>query len=131
MPTLIEHLSRSKTALLAELALDVSSQRVLDAIARVPRERFVPEEVRIHAYENRPLPIGYGQTISQPLIVALMTQALRLVADAKLKFISRGDDSGTHTKEQKLWKATELPLETKTTQIVKKRKKTSLSFSNR
>lgn len=90
MPTLIEHLSRSKTALLAELAPDVSSQRVLDAIARVPRERFVPEEVRIHAYENRPLPIGYGQTISQPLIVALMTQALELVGDEKVLEVGTG-----------------------------------------
>src|SRR3972149_43178 len=90
MPTLIEHLSRSKTALLAELAQDVSSRRVLDAIARVPRERFVPEELRVHAYENRPLPIGYGQTISQPLIVALMTQALELAGDEKVLEVGTG-----------------------------------------
>src|SRR3989304_3490690 len=66
MPTLTEHLSRSKTALLAELAHEVSDPRVLNAIARVPRERFVPPELRLQAYENRPLPIGYGQTISPP-----------------------------------------------------------------
>lgn len=90
MPTLIEHLSRSKTALLAELAQDVSSQRVLDAIARIPRERFVPEDLRVHAYENRPLPIGYGQTISQPLIVALMTQALELMGDEKVLEVGTG-----------------------------------------
>jgi len=90
MPTHIEHLSRSKTALLAELAQDVSSQRVLDAIARIPRERFVPEELRVHAYENRPLPIGYRQTISQPLIVALMTQALELMGDEKVLEVGSG-----------------------------------------
>lgn len=48
-------------------------RRVLDVMARVPRHAFVPAAQRSHAYENRPLPIGYGQTISQPYIVALMT----------------------------------------------------------
>ncbi len=90
MPTLIEHLSRSKTALLAELAQDVSDRRVLDSIARAPRERFVPPELRIHAYENRPLPIGHGQTISQPLIVALMTQGLLLHGDEKVLEVGTG-----------------------------------------
>jgi protein-L-isoaspartate(D-aspartate) O-methyltransferase len=90
MPTLIEHLSRSRTALLAELAQDVSDRRVLDAIARVPRERFLPEELRVHAYENRPLPIGYGQTISQPLIVAVMTQALELRGDERVLEVGTG-----------------------------------------
>jgi protein-L-isoaspartate(D-aspartate) O-methyltransferase len=47
--------------------------RVMEALARVPRHEFVPESERRYAYENRPLPIGYGQTISQPYIVALMT----------------------------------------------------------
>ena len=49
------------------------SDRVLEALATVPRHVFVPEHQRRHAYDNRPLPIGYGQTISQPYIVALMT----------------------------------------------------------
>ncbi len=53
--------------------------RVLEAMARVPRHLFVPQKRRRYAYENRPLPIGYGQTISQPYIVALMTD---LVAPA-------------------------------------------------
>jgi protein-L-isoaspartate(D-aspartate) O-methyltransferase len=78
MPTLAERLSRSKITLLAELAQKINDLRVLEAIARVPRERFVPHGLRQHAYENRPLPIGHGQTISQPLIVALMTQGLQL-----------------------------------------------------
>ena len=90
MPTLTEHLSRSKTALLAELAHEVSDPRVLNAIARVPRERFVPPELRLHAYENRPLPIGHGQTISQPLIVAVMTQALDLRGDENVLEVGTG-----------------------------------------
>ena len=49
------------------------AQVALDAMARVPRHEFVPSEQRPYAYENRPLPIGYGQTISQPYIVAIMT----------------------------------------------------------
>lgn len=54
---------------------------VLTAMSQVPRHRFVPEAVRDHAYENRPLPIGHGQTISQPYIVALMTDLLNVGGD--------------------------------------------------
>ena len=54
----------------------VLSDAVRRAIATVPRERFVPAHLAAHAYENRPLPIGEGQTISQPFIVALMTELL-------------------------------------------------------
>src|SRR5450759_1715273 len=50
--------------------------RVLSVMAAIPRHLFVPEEQRRFAYENRPLPIGYGQTISQPYIVAIMTDLL-------------------------------------------------------
>ena len=56
--------------------------------------------------------------------------ALKKIADAKAKFISRGDDSGTHTKEQDLWGATGLPLKTETKEIVKKGKKASVSFKS-
>lgn len=59
-----------------ETGVDRLSPEVRRALHQVPRERFVPEEQRPRAYENRPLPIGYGQTISQPLIVALMTELL-------------------------------------------------------
>ena len=52
------------------------SARVMDAIDAVPRHRFVPTRELKHAYENRPLAIGYGQTISQPYIVALMTELM-------------------------------------------------------
>jgi protein-L-isoaspartate(D-aspartate) O-methyltransferase len=52
-------------------------RRVLAAMAKVPRHEFVPSDLKDYAYENRPLPIGYGQTISQPYIVALMTDLLQ------------------------------------------------------
>ena len=55
----------------------ITEQRVLDAMAKVPREEFVPLESRAESYEDGPLPIGYGQTISQPYIVAFMTEQLR------------------------------------------------------
>jgi protein-L-isoaspartate(D-aspartate) O-methyltransferase len=57
---------------------DKLDPRVMQAMARVPRHEFVPESERRYAYENRPLPIGYGQTISQPYIVAIMTDLLNL-----------------------------------------------------
>jgi protein-L-isoaspartate(D-aspartate) O-methyltransferase len=56
----------------------IADPAVLAAMRRVPRERFVAEEMRAAAYDDGALPIGHGQTISQPYIVALMTQALRL-----------------------------------------------------
>lgn len=59
-----------------ELGFAQLSPPVRQALEQVPRHLFVPESQRPQAYENRPLPIGYGQTISQPLIVALMTELL-------------------------------------------------------
>ena len=56
----------------------IGDERVLKAIAQVPREKFVPATFRDRAYENVALPIGHGQTISQPYVVALMTQALEV-----------------------------------------------------
>jgi protein-L-isoaspartate(D-aspartate) O-methyltransferase len=63
---------------------------VLGAIERTPREEFVPEQFRDRAYENTALPIGEGQTISQPLIVGLMTQALELGPRMKVLEIGTG-----------------------------------------
>jgi protein-L-isoaspartate(D-aspartate) O-methyltransferase len=54
----------------------ITNARVLDAMDRVPRHEFVPPDLRRHAYEDNPLPIGHGQTISQPFIVAFMTEQL-------------------------------------------------------
>ena len=56
--------------------------------------------------------------------------ALKAIADANARFVSRGDDSGTHTKEQTLWKATGLPIKTETTEIIKKGKKRKVSFQH-
>ncbi|MBI1886026.1 MAG: protein-L-isoaspartate(D-aspartate) O-methyltransferase [Chloroflexi bacterium] len=83
-------LEQAKAALLAELRLEVRDRRLLEAMSRVPRERFVPPEVQPYAYDNRPLPIGYGQTISQPLIVAVMTEALGLRGSEKVLEIGTG-----------------------------------------
>ena len=76
---LIEHLSR-----------EIKDRRVLEAMARIPRERFVPEESRHLAYEDIPLPIGLEQTISQPFIIALMTEALELTGAEKVLEIGTG-----------------------------------------
>jgi protein-L-isoaspartate(D-aspartate) O-methyltransferase len=61
--------------MLSLLHREIRDERVLDAMAAVPRELFVAPEHRAHAYDDRALPTSAGQTISQPLIVALMTQA--------------------------------------------------------
>ncbi len=61
-----------------ELGRDSLAPDVRDALSRVPRHEFVPEELRRRAYFNEPLPIGLGQTISQPYIVAIMTELLDL-----------------------------------------------------
>jgi protein-L-isoaspartate(D-aspartate) O-methyltransferase len=71
-------------------ARDVRNPRVLAAMRRVPRHRFMPEDVRPHAYEDRALPIGHGQTISQPFIVASMTEQLRLKPDSRVLEVGTG-----------------------------------------
>lgn len=62
----------------------------VEALVKVPRHEFVPLEQRAHAYENRPLPIGQDQTISQPYIVAIMTDMLRLTPESKVLEIGTG-----------------------------------------
>lgn len=68
----------------------IRDARVLDAIGRVPRHEFVPSDVRRRAYENRALPIGREQTISQPYVVAAMTEALQLTGDEKVLEVGTG-----------------------------------------
>jgi len=63
---------------------------VMQAMATVPRHEFVPSDMLEHAYLNRPLPIGYGQTISQPYIVALMTDLLQTEAEHRVLEIGTG-----------------------------------------
>jgi protein-L-isoaspartate(D-aspartate) O-methyltransferase len=66
------------------------SQGVREAMRAVPRHLFIPEPEREQAYLNRPVPIGYGQTISQPFIVALMTELLRVTPEARVLEIGTG-----------------------------------------
>jgi protein-L-isoaspartate(D-aspartate) O-methyltransferase len=68
----------------------ITTSRVLDCLERVPRHEFVPAEFRDRAYEDAPLPIGGGQTISQPYIVAAMTAALSLRGDERVLEIGTG-----------------------------------------
>ena len=70
--------------------LGITNSRVLSAIERIPREIFIPENFRNQAYENIALPIGKDQTISQPYIVALMTQALELEKNHKVLELGTG-----------------------------------------
>lgn len=70
----------------------IVDKTILDVMERVPRELFVPETFREHAYENSALPIDKGQTISQPMIVALMTLALDV--DKRVKVLEIGTGSG-------------------------------------
>ncbi|HUF61787.1 MAG TPA: protein-L-isoaspartate(D-aspartate) O-methyltransferase [Verrucomicrobiales bacterium] len=69
---------------------DIRDTKVLEAMRRTPRHRFVPESQRDLAYTDSPLPIGYGQTISQPYIVALMTEQLRPEPGDKILEIGTG-----------------------------------------
>lgn len=71
-------------------ARGIRSERVLNAMLRVPRHLFVPEAQRAEAYRDSPLPIGYEQTISQPYIVGFMTQALDVNADHRVLEIGTG-----------------------------------------
>ena len=80
-----------RSALISDLrAAGVGGAQVLGAMVRVPRHRFVPELLRPRAYENCALPVGEGQTISQPLVVAIMTESLRLTGMEKVLEIGTG-----------------------------------------
>ena len=84
------HTDPRREALLSELEPRVGDARVLAAIAAVPRDAFVPAEVRDEAWANQPLPIGGGQTISQPLIVARMCELLELQGDERVLDVGTG-----------------------------------------
>lgn len=87
----MDEFSAKRERLLATLkSQGVTNARVLAALASVPRERFVPDALRVKAYENVALPIGQGQTISQPLIVGLMSQLLKLAGDEQVLEIGTG-----------------------------------------
>jgi len=88
-------LDAARARLIGHLSQEISDKRVLSAMARVPRELFVLLDNYHAAYEDMPLGIGFGQTISQPFIVALMTQALELKGDEKV--LELGTGSGYQT----------------------------------
>ena len=82
-----------KIRLIMELrSTGIHDTRVLAAIERVPREEFVPPELAEQAYENVALPVGHGQTISQPYVVAYMTEKLEL--DSRSKVLEVGSGTG-------------------------------------
>ena len=72
------------------IGTDELNPAVMDVMARVPRAEFVPPELQYAAFDNGPLPIGYGQTITQPYIVALMTDMLQLEPDHRVLEIGTG-----------------------------------------
>lgn len=74
----------------AEAGKTAPDERVLRAMAKVPRHEFVPFEVQEYAYLNRPIPIGFDKTISQPLMVAVMTDLLELKPDDAVLEIGTG-----------------------------------------
>ena len=86
--------SMSVDRLIEELRGAIEDERVLAAMRAVPREAFVPPALRRRAYENVALPIGQGQTISQPLVVARMTELLRLESHDRVLDVGTG--SGYH-----------------------------------
>jgi protein-L-isoaspartate(D-aspartate) O-methyltransferase len=86
----------ARQALIARLRRGgVADEKVLTAVAAVPRDRFVPASISERAWDNTALPIGYGQTISQPQVVAAMTEALAL--GSRMKVLEIGTGSGYQT----------------------------------
>jgi len=86
----MNNLEAAKADLIRNLSWEIADKRVIEAMKRVPREAFVPQEYYYTAYEDRPLSIGFGQTISQPFIVSLMIQALELKGDEKVLELGTG-----------------------------------------
>jgi protein-L-isoaspartate(D-aspartate) O-methyltransferase len=80
----------ARAQLVEQLSFEIKDKRVLAAMAHVPRERFVPPDEQHLAYEDMPLPIGLDQTISQPLIIAIMTEALELTGREKVLEVGTG-----------------------------------------
>jgi protein-L-isoaspartate(D-aspartate) O-methyltransferase len=83
-------LERARENLLKHLEYEIADKRVVEAMKHVPREAFVSQEQYHLAYEDRPLSIGFGQTISQPFIVALMVQSLEFRGDEKILELGTG-----------------------------------------
>jgi protein-L-isoaspartate(D-aspartate) O-methyltransferase len=80
----------ARAELVDHLSTEIKDKRVLAVMRSIPRELFVPPQSQHLAYEDRPLPIGYEQTISQPFIIALMTEALELKGNERVLEIGTG-----------------------------------------
>jgi len=80
----------ARAELIEHLSTEIKDERVLAAMRCIPRELFVPPQEHHLAYEDRPLPIGLDQTISQPFIIALMTEALELTGNEKVLEVGTG-----------------------------------------
>ncbi len=80
----------ARARLIEHLSTEIRDKRVLAAMSHIPRERFVPLESQHFAYEDSPMPIGFEQTISQPFIIALMTEALELTGSEKVLEVGTG-----------------------------------------
>jgi len=80
----------ARAELIEHLSTEIKDERVLAAMHSIPRELFVPPGSRHLAYEDSPLPIGYDQTISQPFIIALMTEALELTGEERVLEVGTG-----------------------------------------
>jgi hypothetical protein len=87
---MVHEIERTQREVAAETGSRRIDRRVLAVMAEVPRHVFVPKRLEDQAYENRPLPIGHGQTISQPYIVALMTDLLRVQPDERVFELGTG-----------------------------------------
>src|ERR1700674_1612620 len=107
----------------------VSSARVLEAMAAVPRHKFVPFKCRHDAYADKPLPIGEGQTISQPYMVAAMTEALELTGSERVLEIGTG--SGYQAAVLSLLARQVLTVETHTSlALAAQERLTNLGYTN-
>ena len=83
-------MASARAKLIQQLTHEIRDEKVLEVMGRIPRELFVPPSSQHAAYENVPLPIEMGQTISQPLIVAVMTEALELKGREKVLEVGTG-----------------------------------------
>jgi protein-L-isoaspartate(D-aspartate) O-methyltransferase len=107
----------------------VSAPRVLEALAAVPRHEFVPFKFREHAYADKPLPIGEGQTISQPYMVAAMTEALELTGSERVLEIGAG--SGYQAAVLSLLVREVITVETRTSlALAAQERLTNLGYAN-
>ncbi len=91
-PSVVDKFARLRGEMITNqlLGRDITDQRVLQAMGTIPRELFVPDNQQVHAYTDQPLDIGFKQTISQPYIVASMTQTLELGPSSKVLEIGTG-----------------------------------------